>query len=184
MSVNLSKLARRLYRERFDVERLSTASPSNRAAIHEAAHAVAMLEYGPHVPLWATIVPSDGLAGHVQGYDRKRWRKGLQRGFCEAVVLLAGPLAERRAGYETHISNEDGSDIPCAVRSLETMKHGAIAVDGAVRHAKELIESRRGEINLIALLLCDESTLFYDELVAASEVASERASETIKELAL
>ena len=172
MNVELSKLAHRLYRERFGAKRLTTASPSHRAAIHEAAHAVAMLEYGPHAPLWATIVPTVGFAGHVQGYDRKRWHKGLRRGLCEAVVLLAGPLAERRAGYETHInSDNDGSDIPCAVRSLGTMKHGEIAAEGAVRRATELIYQRRDEIKALADMLMDEGTLFYDEIVAVVEVA-------------
>ena len=167
MNVELSKLAHRLYRERFGVKRLTTASPSHRAAIHEAAHAVAMLEYGPHAPLWATIVPTVGFAGHVQAYDRKRWRKGLQRGFCNAVVCLAGPLAERRAGYETH----PGGDADAAIRSLVTMKHGDIAVDGAIRRATELVYELRGEINTLADALMDEGTLFYDEIVAVVEVA-------------
>lgn len=143
-------------------------------ALHEASHAVAVLELG-HTLVHVTIKMDyeAGSGGHVRSL-----LSGAGQGpndprppvIDDLVISLAGPLAQKTP-HDTRIGSPD-DDYMRAVRgavmhSVAFPDSGSIndILDRATARAREIVEERRSDIRLIADALIEKEKLTGDEVV-------------------
>jgi hypothetical protein len=148
-------------------------------AYHEAGHAVAAYDLGL-TPTLATIVPSSEFNGRVlhrnplrhirldfDGSDRTRLR-------AERVImiLLAGPLAQRRAGHRSP-QYGGGDDFPKAAALAMHVCGSDEQVDAFLKwlnvRARAILELRWPDVERVAQALLDRNTLRSREIVAVIE---------------
>lgn len=150
-------------------------------ALHEASHAIAVLELG-HTLIEASIKTDyeTGSGGYV-----KSILSGAGQGdgdprppvLDDLVISLAGPLAQKTP-HDTRIGSID-DDYIRAVRgavmhSVAFPDAGSIndILDRATVRAREIVETRRDDIRLVADALLDRETLTGDETIAIIERGS------------
>ncbi len=134
--------------------------PDRRAAVHEAAHAVAALYF--NLPLSTVEIRTDGTG--LTRYARDLGRREAQRW---VITALAGPEADRDAlGYE---SVSEASDLRAIAAVAD--KLGLDWDDehlGALRaRARHLVRRERARIDRVADALVQHRLLSREDVVAA-----------------
>ena len=152
-----------------------------RTALHEAGHAVAatFLHHAAKVRR-VTITPdrASGSLGHVRGWVRPSvWRaveagdtslKSLLHLTEEVLVLLAGEIAERRAGarlvWGAGTDRENAADIANALSGDPRQANAFLR--WLIIRAENLVALRWVEVQAVAAALLEHKTLTRDQIHA------------------